>query len=194
MSLSKYPIQSERLWLQPLNVEDHLEGYHALNTDESVTKWSSHIGTRDLEDTKARLISRMPSDEEPWMEMYAIMLRPSGTEPPAYIGGMGIIRISEDKEAGEIGYGILAAHRGKGYAPEALKALVDYYWRSERIMQMEKLNAGTEPGNLASQRVVEKAGFRRKKLVEKAFEAPNPVTKEMEWRSIILWEVERPKV
>ncbi|CZS93916.1 uncharacterized protein RAG0_03971 [Rhynchosporium agropyri] len=191
--MEKYPVHSDRLWLQLLNVEDHLEGYHALNSDASVSKWSSDVGPRGLEDTRAKLVSRMQSDEKPWMEMYAIMLRPTGAEPAIYIGGMGIIRVSEDGEAAEIGYGILAAHRGKGYAPEALKALVDYYWTSERKMQKEKLNAGTEPGNMASQRVVQKAGFKRKGLVEKAFEAPNPETKVMEWRSIILWEVERPK-
>lgn len=73
----------------------------------------------------------MPSDEQPWMEMYAVILRPTGTEPATFIGGMGIIRLSADGEAAELGYGILPDHWGKGYAPEALKAFVDYYWTSE---------------------------------------------------------------
>ncbi|KAH6710993.1 GNAT domain-containing protein [Leptodontidium sp. 2 PMI_412] len=191
--MTKNAAQSERLWLQPMNVEDHLEGYHALVTDELVTKWSSDSGPRSLDRTKEKLISRMPSDEKPWMEMYAILLRPSGAEPATFIGAMGIIRLSEDEEAAEVGYGILPDHRGKGYAPEALKLLADYYWTSERKLQKEKLHAGTEPENLPSQRVLEKAGFTNKGILEKAFEAPNQQTGEMEWRSVIIWEVERPK-
>jgi hypothetical protein len=31
---------SERLCLQPLSVKEHLEGYHALNSDERVSRWS----------------------------------------------------------------------------------------------------------------------------------------------------------
>lgn len=38
--MAKHIAQSERLWLEPLTVEDHLEGYHQLNTDERVVKWS----------------------------------------------------------------------------------------------------------------------------------------------------------
>lgn len=91
----------------------------------------SDSGPRSLDRTKEKLISRMPSDEKPWMEMYAILLRPSGAEPATFIGAMGIIRLSEDEEAAEVGYGILPDHRGKGYAPEALKLLADYYWTSE---------------------------------------------------------------
>jgi hypothetical protein len=41
--MAKYYAESERLWLQPLNVEDHLEGYHAMASDERIVKWSSVI-------------------------------------------------------------------------------------------------------------------------------------------------------
>ncbi|PVH88876.1 acyl-CoA N-acyltransferase [Cadophora sp. DSE1049] len=191
--MPNYTAQSERLWLQKLTIEDHLMGYHALSTDKNILRWSSRAPPSDLEGTKTLLLSRTASDEQPWMEMYAIMLRPSGTEPATFIGAMGILRISEDGEAGEIGYGVLPDHWGKGYAPEALKLLVDHYWKSERRVQKDKLSAGTERANLPSQRVLEKAGFKKKEVIEKAFEAPNPDTGEMEWRSAIIWEVERPK-
>ena len=47
-------------------------------------------------------------------------------------------------------------------------------------MQKEKLSAGTEAANIPSQRVLEKAGFKRKEVIDKAFEAPNPETGVME--------------
>ncbi len=59
--------------------------------------------------------------------------------------------------------------------------------------QKDILSAGTEAANLPSQRVLEKAGFARGPTIEKAFEAPNRVTGEMEWRSAIGWHLERPE-
>jgi len=108
-------------------------GYHSLSTDKNILRWSSRAPPADLEGTKALLLSRTASDEQPWMEMYAIMLRPSGSEPATFVGAMGVLRLSEDGEAGEIGYGVLPEHWGKGYAPEALKLLVNHYWHSESM-------------------------------------------------------------
>jgi hypothetical protein len=39
--MGQYYAESERLWLQPLNVDDHLEGYHEMASDERIVKWSS---------------------------------------------------------------------------------------------------------------------------------------------------------
>jgi RimJ/RimL family protein N-acetyltransferase len=165
------------------------------------------------------IISRQPSDEKPWMEMYMIVLRPSSTEPAQQIGAMGILRVSEDGKAAEVGYGILATHRGKGYAPEALKLLVNYYWNSKSKscsdagfanpfamvletrelihdlgrIQKDVVVAGAEADNLNSHRVLEKAGFVKKGILENAFQAKNPSTGEMEWKSVIEWYSERPK-
>lgn len=64
--------------------------------------------------------------------MYAIMLRPSATnEKATFIGSIGVVRLSEDGTAAEVGYGIMPDHWGNGYAPEALNLLVDFYWKSE---------------------------------------------------------------
>jgi RimJ/RimL family protein N-acetyltransferase len=80
------------------------------------------------------LISRLPSDEKPFMENMAIMLRPTSPDTkPELIGLLGIVRISSGGKAAEVGYGILPEHWGHGYAPEALKLFVDYYWTSESM-------------------------------------------------------------
>lgn len=38
--MAQYVATSERLGLQSLNISDHLEGFHALNADERVSRWS----------------------------------------------------------------------------------------------------------------------------------------------------------
>ncbi len=56
----------------------------------------------------------------------------------------------------EIGYGILAERRGRGYATEAVRAALDWAFGHPELRAVE---AETEPGNAASQRVLLKCGF-----------------------------------
>lgn len=58
----------------------------------------------------------------------------------------------------ELGYGIVASRRGRGYAPEAVGALVAQAFTSPEV---RLVFATVEPVNPASVRVLEKSGFRR---------------------------------
>ncbi len=73
------------------------------------------------------------------------------------VGGVGFFGSPESGEL-EIGYGIVASRRGRGYATEAVGAMVAVAWDYPAVMAV---TATTDPENLASQRVLEKAGFRR---------------------------------
>ena len=64
------------------------------------------------------------------------------------------------KDAGrnpEIGYGILEAFQGRGYAAEAVRLALQWAFRHPEVTAVE---AETDPGNAASQRVLVKCGFR----------------------------------
>ena len=56
----------------------------------------------------------------------------------------------------EIGYGILGKYEGQGYATEAVGAVVTWALQQQYVNRVE---AETEPENIASQRVLEKCGF-----------------------------------
>ncbi|MGW0533297.1 GNAT family N-acetyltransferase [Streptomyces sp. NPDC003032] len=58
----------------------------------------------------------------------------------------------------EFGYGVIASRRGRGYAPEAARALVAYALTSPDITTV---HADVELSNPASVRVLEKAGLHR---------------------------------
>jgi ribosomal-protein-alanine N-acetyltransferase len=58
----------------------------------------------------------------------------------------------------EIGYDIVVSERGKGYGTEAVQLMVDYLFLSKDI---ERVQAMTDVRNKPSQRVLEKAGFKR---------------------------------
>ena len=56
----------------------------------------------------------------------------------------------------EIGYSIVATHRGAGYAAEAARAVVDYAFEESDLRQ---LDACCVPANAASRRLLARIGF-----------------------------------
>jgi ribosomal-protein-alanine N-acetyltransferase len=61
-------------------------------------------------------------------------------------------------ETGTLGYWIGQPHAGKGLATAAVRAMAGFAFRSVRLHRLE---AACLPTNLASRRVLEKAGFRK---------------------------------
>ncbi len=97
------------------------------------------------------------ADAEAWIRR-STEARAAGTSHPFAIvdGATGELlgSIEMRPENGMIGYWIAAAARGHGVATRALRLVCD--WRRERPLRLM-----THPDNVASQRVAEKAGFRR---------------------------------
>ena len=89
-------------------------------------------------------------DQWQWYAMWMIELR-DGT----HIGDLCFKGLDANGMA-EIGYGILEEYQGQGYATEAIGAAVNWALRQSGVTRVE---AETEPDNLASQRVLEKCGF-----------------------------------
>lgn len=73
------------------------------------------------------------------------------------VGGIGFAGPPARGEV-EVGYGIVPSRQGRGYATEAVQAMVTMAWAHPAVTAVL---AGTDPGNVASQRVLDKAGFRR---------------------------------
>lgn len=65
----------------------------------------------------------------------------------------------------EIGYDVVRLERGKGYGTEAVKLIVDYLFLSKDVARIQ---AYTDARNKASQRVLEKAGFKREGTLRQA--------------------------
>lgn len=81
-----------------------------------------------------------------------------------------------------IGIGLLAKERGKGYGTQAQRLLVEYLFS---YTQYYRIEAGTETANLAEQRSLEKAGFTREGVVRGAcFRAGT-------WRDMVLYSIIR---
>lgn len=68
-------------------------------------------------------------------------------------------------DAMEIGYSIAPAHQRKGYAYEALSALLDLL---QKELCLEMVTAGILPENIASEKLLAKLGFHKEGLRHKA--------------------------
>jgi len=64
-----------------------------------------------------------------------------------------------------IGYKLLPKERNKGYCTEAVQIIVDYLFLSRNLVRIQ---AETNPKNIASQKVLEKAGFKKEGLIRKS--------------------------
>ena len=89
-------------------------------------------------------------DQKEWYAVWMIEQK-DGT----FVGDYSFKGLNADGSA-EIGYGILDGYQGCGYATEAVDAAVKWAFRRPGVCRVE---AETDPGNRASQRVLEKCGF-----------------------------------
>jgi len=90
----------------------------------------------------------------------------------------------------EIGCILTPNERGKGYATEATQLMVDYLFLSQSIIRIQ---ASTDVRNVASQKALEKAGFKKEGIIRKSAFIRG------EWRDgylygILLEERKEPKI
>ena len=91
-------------------------------------------------------------DRWEWYAIWMVELK-DGT----HIGEFCFKGIGEEGDV-EIGYSVAEDWRDRGYASEAVAALVDWALKQSGVV---RVTAETEPSNVASQRVLEKSGFVR---------------------------------
>ena len=90
----------------------------------------------------------------------------------------------------EIGYSLVPNERGKGYCTEAVRIMVDYLFLSRETMRIQ---ASTDTRNLASQKVLEKAGFKKEGTMRKYFFIRGE-TRDSYLYSILREEWKEPKI
>ncbi|MBF6065447.1 GNAT family N-acetyltransferase [Nocardia terpenica] len=101
-----------------------------------------------------RVVAGLMSDHPGWLTGYGhrlVVERGSGL----IVGSIGLFWPPSNR-ALEIGYGIVSSRRGRGYAPEAVRALTEFAFTAPEV---HTVFAKVELSNPASVRVLEKSGF-----------------------------------
>ncbi|WP_162642014.1 GNAT family N-acetyltransferase [Streptosporangium sp. 'caverna'] len=81
------------------------------------------------------------------------------------VGAISLYRTLWGAGTTEVGYGVHPLHRGRGYAPEAVRGVAGWVFAATELHRIE-LRANLD--NVASLRVAEKAGFTREGVLRAA--------------------------
>lgn len=165
-------IETERLLLRRLD-ENDAEEVFAMRSNPEIMKYIP----RPLAKTKEDALEHIATIEGKIVDNTGINWGITIKGNPKIIGIIGHYRISPENHRAEIGYMSLPEHNGKGYITEAIKAVVAYGFEQ---MNLHSIEAIIDPGNIASERVLQKNGF-----VKEAHILENELWDDKFWDTVI---------
>lgn len=157
----EYPIRTERLILRPIAADD-AAAMHAYKSDPDAVRYVPYepLSLADVEERIATTWSRTRLAEPGEALCLAVEERETG----ALLGDVVLFWRSETDRAGEVGYIFDNRFAGRGYATEAVGALLALGFDG---LGLHRIAARIDDRNAASVGVVERLGFRREaRLVE----------------------------
>lgn len=184
MHAPAYPILTGRLRLTPIRPE-HAEPMLAYKSVEDVVRYVPY-GPLSLAELEERIATRWATTvfENPGD---AVCLALEERETGRLVGDVVLFWRSEADRAGEVGYILDPAFAGRGYASEAVAALLEIGFDG---LGLHRITARIDERNIPSVRVAERLGFRREaRLVESSWFKGEWATMliygllEAEWRS-----------
>ncbi|MFB4291534.1 GNAT family N-acetyltransferase [Nonomuraea sp. ATR24] len=144
-----FTLETARLRLRPFTEE---EARHVVAGSREGRNWSPGYPRDDDRDIAGLVLKGAGGD--PLFGPLQIVLLGSG----AVIGGLGFFGPPDEAGTVGFGYGVAPEAEGRGYATEAVRALLREGFDDGRV---RRALADTAHTNVASQRVLEKAGLRR---------------------------------
>ncbi|KQV11298.1 GNAT family acetyltransferase [Rhizobium sp. Root1203] len=150
-------IETERLTLRPHTVED-FEDYQALWSDEAVVRFISGVPS-----TREQAWARLLRAAGMWHHLGFGFLAIEDKQSGRFVGEAGFLDVKRDMKpittegTLEAGWALLPGAQRRGYATEALQALITW---AEEHFPSKPITCIIDPDNAASLRVAEKLGFR----------------------------------
>ncbi len=144
-------LETGRLILRPLRLEDTKDVFEGWESDPEVAKymfWTSH---NDINKTREWLefeTSKIEADDH-----FRWGFEEKGT---GNLVGTGIIYLEEEFGLYEIGYNLSKEYWGEGFATEAMKEIIRY---AREELKLTELIARHAKENKSSEHVIKKLGF-----------------------------------
>lgn len=152
IDLSSFPVlRTERLVLRELVAQD-APALFRMRSDERVMR---HI-PRQLAGTVIEAEELIATIAQGRSENNGITWGIVLKNTDDLIGTIGYYRLQKEHFRGEVGYMLHPDHWGRGYAGEALDAVVAHGFH---VLGFHSIEAVTDPGNQASNRLLERQGF-----------------------------------
>ncbi|KAJ7242443.1 acyl-CoA N-acyltransferase [Mycena rebaudengoi] len=166
---------SARLTLREITLDDveHIYALDSIPENARYQTWPPR--TRDeAENFVHENIRSAAESPRVFVEQAVWIPIPSSGEdtPPTFIGRVGA-HIDAAARTAELWYSFMPSAQGRGYATEAVAALIDMLRAgrdAERVPHFDRLLIECDPRNTRSNRLAERAGFVMQSCIENAFE------------------------
>jgi RimJ/RimL family protein N-acetyltransferase len=144
-------VETARLVLREF-IEEDAEAFYEVNRDPAVTRYTGDGSLASVDHARELLRAHPIADYRKYgYGRWACVLKSSGQ----LIGFAGLKYLDDLKEV-DVGYRLHPDHWGAGLATEAARAVVRYGFEE---LSLEQIIGLVDPENLASVRVLEKAGL-----------------------------------
>ena len=142
--------ETERLRVRYFTTADY-DNYFALQGNPVVMQYIRPAKTREESDSflNEKILGVAPGDYKGY---WAVEEKANG----AFVGCFVVIPLPDDPAKTQLGYSFLPEHWGKGFATEVTKEGVNYFYNKTPLPEIYGV---TETPNIASQKVLLKAGF-----------------------------------
>lgn len=145
-------LSGERLVLRDFCASDE-SAVHAFASDPTVTRFTD-FGPNDVDDTRRFIAGAVAQRDVRGRSTYSLAAVLAGSG--RLVGSVGIWTTSAQHLRGELGFVFHRDVWSQGYATEATKLLLEF---GHRVLHLRRIAATCHPENLASARVLEKAGM-----------------------------------
>lgn len=166
------PLRDELVALRPWSLDDVVAVTRACQ-DPEISRWTMMPTPYSETDAREWLLKAT----DPAIEDH-LPLAITTSDGGQFVGSMSLFMIKRD--VGEFGYWAAPEARGRGYTTRALLLLAR--WALDEL-QLPRLQLGTLPGNTASERVAEKAGFSREGVLRSYLDQRG------ERRDVLMWSL-----
>jgi RimJ/RimL family protein N-acetyltransferase len=150
---SGLPLTDGTVDLRPFTLDD-VPAVTAACQDPEISRWTASIPS-PYEDEDAR--TWISAHDAQWERGAAAEFAVTAAVGGRLLGALGLHPFDWDHGSASVGYWVVATERGQGVATRALRLGVNWAFRS---LSLTSVGLVTMIGNVASEGVAEKAGFR----------------------------------
>ncbi len=155
-------IHTERLLLRKIRMDDAQDMFEQWASDPRVTQYLTWPPHKSVEDTKQIIALWMKDLDEPQVYRWVMESKTLGK----VIGTIDLVSVDSRHRCGTFGYCLSADHWNKGYASEALHAMLKYLFVEGDFHRIEATHLIENP---ASGRVMVKCGMKEEGVKRQKF-------------------------
>jgi len=158
----EFRIHTQRLMLRPFDEQD-CEAMLRIQSNPPMTRYTPDEPWKDIDDAYNFLnFAKSLYNDEAIIEGFRYFFAVVERNSMEVIGYCGLGGPEFDRTITELFYSIDVDHWGRGYATETANALLKYGFNE---LNLDKIVGFAEEDNIASLRVLEKVGLKRKKSI-----------------------------